>query len=458
MTSPRVTEVLSDFSSSLSAANIPADVMQRACLLVTDSVGIAIRARQEAESTPALMAAVDSMGMGQGRGRVFADSGGYSFPAAALVNGTLIHSLDFDDTHIAATVHPTAPVFAAALAAGQMANASGADVMAGVVAGYEVMCRLGRALKPADHYDRGFHPTATTGAFGATVAAARALGLNADQLAMAMGICLSQAAGSMQFLVNSAWTKRFQVGNAAMVGVVASSLAAQGFVGASEAVEGDCGFLKSYAPNPDPALAVARLGDEWETMQIGVKPYPSCRFSHSAIDGIADIVGEGVSASEIASISIGLPRKGMDLTALPQDYRRKPNGVVGGQFSMHFTGAVAAQTGSLTWDDYARYLSDPTTLELAQRIDVQEDADMDAIYPERMGGKVTLRFADGVTKSRCVEIPRGEPENFPEADMHRAKFLSLARPVLGDDAEALQQKLICLDQLEDLSELFPDQG
>ncbi len=125
---------------------------------------------------------------------------------------------------------------------------------------------------------------------------------------------------------------------------------------------------------------------------------------------------------------------------------------------MHFTGAVAAQTGSLTWDDYARYLSDPTTLELAQRIDVQEDADMDAIYPERMGGKVTLCFVDGVTKSRCVEIPKGEPENFPEADMHRAKFLSLARPVLGDDAEALQQKLICLDQLEDLSELFPDRG
>ncbi len=92
------------------------------------------------------------MGMGQGRGRVFADSGGYSFPAAALVNGTLIHSLDFDDTHIAATVHPTAPVFAAALAAGQMANASGADVMAGVVAGYEVMSigarsQAGRSLR-----------------------------------------------------------------------------------------------------------------------------------------------------------------------------------------------------------------------------------------------------------------------------------------------------------------------
>ena len=162
--------------------------------------------------------------MDNGTASVFADDKGYAFPAAALINGSLIHSLDFDDTHIAATVHPTAPVLAAALAAGQMAGADGANVLAGVIAGYEVMCRLGRALKPADHYDRGFHPTATTGAFGATVAAGRALGLSSEQLTMAMGICLSQSAGSMQFLVNSAWTKRFQVGNAAMVGVIAASL------------------------------------------------------------------------------------------------------------------------------------------------------------------------------------------------------------------------------------------
>ncbi|MGB1682585.1 MAG: MmgE/PrpD family protein [Arenicellales bacterium] len=455
MTSLRVTDILSEFASGLSVETIPAHVMERACLLVTDSVGIAIRARHEAESTPALLAAVEAMGMTRGKGGVFADPAGYSFPAAALLNGSLIHSLDFDDTHIAATVHPTAPILAAALAGGQMVNATGAQVMAGVVAGYEVMCRLGRALKPADHYDRGFHPTATTGAFGATIAAGRAMGLSSQQLAMGMGICLSQAAGSMQFLVNSAWTKRFQVGHAGMVGVIAASLAAQDFVGASEAVEGDCGFLKSYAPNPDPSLAVAHLGFNWETLQIGVKPYPSCRFSHSAIDGVVDIVGDGVSASDIESISIGLPRKGMDLTALPQDYRRKPNGVVGGQFSMHFTAAVAAQTGALTWDDYARYLSDPTTLDLAQRIDVQEDAEMDAIYPERMGGKVTVRFIHGASESRCVKIPKGEPENFPEADLHRAKFLSLAQPVLGDHAADLHQKLIRLNEVQNLIDLFP---
>ena len=449
-----ITETLSAFGSTLEIDHIPAGVTERACLLIADSVGVAIRARKEAESTPALLAAVEQMGMTGGDGRVFADSQGYAFPAAALINGTLIHSLDFDDTHIAATVHPSAPVLAAALAAGQMANASGASVVAGVVAGYEVMCRLGRALKPADHYDRGFHPTATTGAFGATVSAGRALGLNAEQLSMALGICLSQASGSMQFLVNSAWTKRFQVGNAAMVGVIAASLASQGFVGASQAIEGDCGFLKSYSPDPDSSLAIAGLRENWETSQIGVKPYPSCRFSHAAIDGIIDIVASGIEASKITQINIGLPRKGMDLTALPQAFRRKPNGVVGGQFSMHFTAAVAAQTGNLTWDDYDQYLNDPTTLALAQRIDVQEDSEMDAIYPERMGGKVSIRLTDGSLQSRCIEIPKGEPENFPDAKAHRSKFISLAQPVIGEQASDLQQKLMAFTALESLNELF----
>ena len=449
-----VTGTLCEFANAVRIEELPGAVVERAALLVTDSIGIAIRARKEAESTPALLAAVSRMGMDNGRASVFADDKGYAFPAAALINGSLIHSLDFDDTHIAATVHPTAPVLAAALAAGQMAGADGANVLAGVSAGYEVMCRLGRALKPADHYDRGFHPTATTGAFGATVAAGRALGLSPEQLTMAMGICLSQSAGSMQFLVNSAWTKRFQVGNAAMVGVIAASLASEGFVGAADAVDGDAGFLKSYAPDPDPTLAVKGLGDYWETLEIGVKPYPSCRFSHAAIDGIVDIVGKGVSEAQIAEIVIGLPRKGMDLTALPQDFRRKPKGVVGGQFSMHFTAAVSAQTGNLTWDDYARYLEDPTTLSLAERIEVSEDAQMDAIYPERMGGKVTIQFRDGTSQNRCVEIPRGEPENFPTPDLHQSKFLSLAEPVLGDAALGLHEQLISFAQADTVDTLF----
>ena len=454
----KITQDLCEFISGLNLDKIPTSVVDRASLLIADSIGVAVRARSEAESTPSLIESIARMGLNHGEGSVFSDSGKYSYPAAALINGTLIHSLDFDDTHIEATVHPSAPVVAAAIAAGQMTAATGSDVLIGVIAGYEIMCRLGKALNPVDHYDRGFHPTATTGSFGATVAASRILGLTKNQIEMALGICLSQVSGSMQFLENSAWTKRFQVGNAAMTGVIASNLAASGFVGAAHAIEGKSGFLSSYSPNPNLDLATQELNESWETMQIGVKPYPSCRFSHAALDGIIDIVGGGIAESEIVDIEIGLSRKGMDLTALPQDFRRKPMGVVGGQFSMHFTAAVAAETGNLEWDDYEKYLNNEKILELAQRVNVIQDEEIDSIYPKRMGGKVTIRFKNGTSESRCIHIPKGEPENFPSENVQMAKFISLVTPVIGNRAEKLYSELNLFSKLDSVDVIFEKLG
>src|SRR5690606_20530059 len=156
----------------------------------------------------------------------------------ALVNGTTAHSLDFDDTHAAGTLHPGAPVIPAALAAAEMVGADGKTVLAAIVAGYEVTCRLALSLPGGDHYDRGYLPTATCGAVGAAAAAARVFGLSASQVEDAFGIALSQAAGSLQFLASGAWTKRFQVGWSALNGLTAASLAREGFRGAGEALEG----------------------------------------------------------------------------------------------------------------------------------------------------------------------------------------------------------------------------
>src|SRR5690606_40306027 len=153
------------------------------------------------------------------------------------------HSLDFDDTHADSSLHPSAPVVPAALAASGTGGATGAELLAAIVAGYEVCCRLGNALDPTSHYARGFHPTATAGTFGAAAAAAKLYRLPAERIAAAFGVSGSQAAGSLQFLENGAWNKRFQVGAAAMNGVIAATLAQQDFLGASEPVEGRYGLL-----------------------------------------------------------------------------------------------------------------------------------------------------------------------------------------------------------------------
>ena len=177
-----VTTELSKFCAELTVGKIPSEVVGRARLLLLDLVGNIVRGR-ETESTPALLSAIGALGLAEGASRVFGDSRTYSPAGAALLQGVLAHSLDFDDTHAAGTLHPGAPVIPAALAAAQMTNASGATTLAAIIAGYEVICRVALALPAGEHYERGFHPTATCGAFGAAAAAARVFGLDAEGVA-----------------------------------------------------------------------------------------------------------------------------------------------------------------------------------------------------------------------------------------------------------------------------------
>ena len=264
-----ITSELSAFTASLTLDRLPAAVIERTKLLILDMAGNAIRARHDAESTPPLLRAVQAMGLKPGKARVFADPDGFTPAGAVLVNATLAHSLDFDDTHAAAIVHAGAPVIPAALAAAELAGASGADMLAAIVAGYEVALRLALALPAGAHYDRGFHPSATCGAFGAAAAAGRVMGLDAGAIASAFGIALSQSAGSLQFLANGAWTKRFQVGWASMAGFAAAILAREGFKGASDPIDGKHGFLRAYAPAPLPERVVQDLESVWELMAMG---------------------------------------------------------------------------------------------------------------------------------------------------------------------------------------------
>src|SRR5207237_629961 len=253
---------LAAYVANLKFEDIPHEVLERAKVLTLDFLGSAIRARRDAEST----------------------------------------------------LHASAPVVPAAFAVGEMVGASGRDVLTAIVAGYEVCCRLGNALDPTSHYARGFHPTATAGTYGAAAAAAKLFALSKEQIIAAFGVSGSQAAGSLQFLVNGAWNKRYQVGAAAMNGVIAATLARNDFVGAIESVEGKHGLLVGYSDNAHPDKAVAGLGKTYETMKIGVKPYPSCRYTHAALDALIAMRREhNLTPDQVQRVEIGLPRRGLTL-------------------------------------------------------------------------------------------------------------------------------------------------
>ncbi len=439
---------LAEYAAGVSYDGLPAEVTERAKLLVLDITGIALRARHDAESTPSLLAAVARLGLAGGSASVIGDTAGYAPAAAALINGTLAHSLDFDDTHAGASLHASAPIVPAALAAAEMTGADGATTLAAIVAGYEVQIRISKALGPLDHYARGFHPTATCGSFGAAAAAGRIFGLTPARIASAFGICASQAAGSMLFLADGAWTKRSQVGAAAQTGLVAATLAGEGFFGTAEPLDGPRGFLRSYAPNPEPARATAGLGEVHETLRIAVKPYPCCRYTHAGIDGLVALrQAHGIAPEDVEAVDIGLSASGVDLVGAPEADKHRPVNIVDGQFSMPFVAAVALREGTMTWASYPKHLGDPETLALCRRVHCHT-------VPEAAGMKteVRLRTRSGDVYETVVETPKGEPEVFPDTAELRAKFDGLVGDYLSPlHREALASALLSLERAESIA-------
>lgn len=450
-----MTEKFANFCEELRYEDLPHDVIKRTKLLILDTVGIIIRARHDAESTSSLVSAIERLEMSNGSCQVFSDNKSYSPSAAALLNGTLAHSLDFDDTHAEASLHSSAPILAAALAAAEMNKSSGQQLITACVVGYEIQIRLGLAGGSSAHYKKGFHPSATCGIFGAAAAAGYLMGLNKDQYISAFGIALSQSAGSMQFLTDGAWTKRSHVGQAAQNGLSCAIMAAEGFKGPSKAFEGQWGYFHSYASGGDMEKAIDGLGKKFETLNLGVKPYPSCRYSHAAIDGIIELKNElGFSTSELDDIDIGLSETALNIIGYPLSDKQNPKSVVDGQFSMPFCAAVTVKSGGLKWDDYKNHLNDSDTLSLCNKIKVSPDKDAEECCPEYMSAKVKV-VVKGKKYEKFVKIPKGEPENFMEDSEFISKFRSLTEPYLSNEKiDQLTSSMLKLDQSNNINSIF----
>jgi len=450
-----MTEKFADFCEQLRYEDLSHDVIKRTKLLILDTVGIIIRARHDAESTSSLVSAIEKLEMSNGSCQVFSDNKSYSPSAAALLNGTLAHSLDFDDTHAEASLHSSAPILSAALSAAQMKNCSGQQLITACVIGYEIQIRLGLAGGSSSHYKKGFHPTATCGIFGAAAAAGYLMGLTKEQYISAFGIALSQSAGSMQFLTDGAWTKRSHVGQAAQNGLSCAIMAAEGFKGPSKAFEGQWGYFQSYASGGDMEKAIDGLGKKFETLNLGVKPYPSCRYSHAAIDGIIELKNElGFSTAELDDIDIGLSETALNIIGYPLSDKQNPKSVVDGQFSMPFCAAVTVKSGGLKWDDYKNHLNDSDTLSLCNKIKVSPDKDAEECCPEYMSAKVKV-VVKGKKYEKFVKIPKGEPENFMEDSEFISKFRSLTEPYLSNERiDQLTGSMLKLDQSNNINSIF----
>jgi 2-methylcitrate dehydratase PrpD len=385
-----------------------------------DFLGVALGARVHADSTPAFESAIEILA-GSGSGGYQQDgeatllTDGSRGPAehAALANGALAHSLDFDDTHRASSLHPGAPVIPAALAIAERKNASTETLLRAISAGYDVACTVGEAINPDSHYDRGFHVTATCGTFGATAAAGLLAGSGSEEIEAAFGVNASQAAGSLGFLENGAWNKRLHPGLAARRAVLACALAESGFRGAARPFEGEHGFLRGYSDDPSPEEFEA-IGEPPAVTETALKPYPCCRYMHPALDGLREIAS-AVDPGEIDSITVSLPKPGVWLTGDPIARKRRPDNFVDCQFSMPFGAALALTEGEADLPAFLAAqdrLDDPDLRGLMDATEVGTSEEISQYFPEQWAARIVVETRAGSRDhDRLVDIARGEPED-----------------------------------------------
>ena len=446
-----VSESLAAFAEGLRPEAIPAAILERARYLILDAVGIAYASTTCEFAHRSLSAAIELSGATGGT-PVIGLTARLQPRDAMLMNGILVHGLDYDDTHAAGVIHATASAFPCALVAAAQAGVDGLDLLAAYVAGVEASTRLGAVAKGGFH-QVGFHPTGLVGAFGCALIAGRLLGLNRRQLAMAQGIALSVASGSLEFLNDGAWTKRMHPGWAAGAGFTAATLARHGFVGPREAYEGRFGLFAShlgaYAGNMDLSLAIAGLGETWETAKVSVKPIPACHFTHACADAAA-ILRErhGLRAGDIHSVRALVPKETVKAVCEPVASKKRPQNSYDAQFSIPYIVATALTRGSFGLEHLEdAAMADAEVLDLAQR--VEYEVDPHSPFPKYYSGEIVVTTHDGRELRHREEMNRGAAERPITNEEIEHKFMGNARlAVSSSRAEEIRDLVLAMDSLD----------
>jgi 2-methylcitrate dehydratase PrpD len=419
------TRALAAFAAQLTLARIPAPVVERAKALLLDYLSTAVAVVKE-DPAQRLIRFARKVG-GTGESRILGAGVSVAAPWAALVNGAMGHMMELDDTHRHTMAHPGDSVWATALAMGEREHASGAEMIAAAIAGYETSLRIGESVMP-DHYRLGWHPSGTMMCFGAAATAGRLLKLDATAMGWALGTAGAQASGNFAHLGERAMTKDFNCGHAAKSGVIAAMLAAEGFTGPTDVVESPRGFMKLYGERTYPERITAGLGQSWKVMEISQKAYSGCRYIHPSLDAVLGLQQEhGFAASDVARIHVRLLKTGAALVNDPVPWEGN-KGLQGTRFSTHFNIAVALLHGrpglwNLLDNQYPlQYRDAPDVRAMMKRIEVVPDEELDRGFPDKWGTVLTVELADGRRWQRAVDWPTGEPEVPMSAEMLAEKF------------------------------------
>ncbi|MFI0356009.1 MmgE/PrpD family protein [Actinomadura sp. 9N407] len=453
---------LAAFAADARDQGLPAELRADAARRVLDVLGNSLAATSEPPAK-AVGSLVAEWG-GGGNATAIGTGGKLPEPSAALLNGTLAHSLDFDDTHLPSVLHPSASVVPAALAVAESRGATGAALLDAIGVGIEIAVRVGMGGYDAElgnsvFFERGLHATAICGALGGAAAGAMLSGLPAEGIADAMGIASSMGSGLLEANRTGGTVKRIHCGWAAHAAVTAAGLARTGITGPPTVLEGRFGLLQAFCGDQaDPDAVVRGLGEDWELPGIFFKPYPCNHFTHAGIDAALRLRSRDLDPAAIASIELGAPTAVLRTIGEPREDKIRPKSGYHAAFSGPYTVAAALLGGGglgLFHEDFTdEAAADPARLELAAKVGCVPDARCDEIFPHQFPAVLRVRLHSGEELEERVDSNRGGPGNPLSAEELATKFrLNAARRVSAERADRITELTYGLPGLADLGTL-----
>lgn len=429
---------------------VPSDVREAARYQVIDSIGVALAGRDE----PSVCAVTDLVSEwgSSGPSRAYGSAPGLQPSHAAFVNGTMAHTLDFDDTHGPSVLHPSASVVSAAIAVGQAVGAPLQTVVDAVALGNELVVRLGMAgTDEKQHnsifFERGLHATSICGAVGAALAAGLVSAAPSDRVAAAVSIACSLGSGILEANRTGGTVKRIHCGWAAFGGVTAADLARLQLTGPPTVFEGRFGFLQAFCgDDADPSWITRELGSHWEMRRIGFKPYPTNGFTTAAIDSALELRARGVRPADVTAVDLRLPTPVLRTVAEPRDVKIRPTTAYSARFSAPWVFALALRGGGglgVAVDDFSESsLGDRELLDLAAKVEVGSNEYCDNIFPSNVPAVVTAHLVDSTVHDVVIAHRRGSATNPMTADEIRRKFVSNAARAVGVEKAAALHELL----------------
>jgi len=450
MTHPSAT--LARFVAELRHDDIPEPVLRRAEDLLLDCLG-SILAGSGGRAVRTLAHYARAMGPADGPSENLVARQGTSPVFAALCNAAAAHMVEQDDVHNGSVFHPGAVVVPPAIAVAQARGAGGRDLLTAMVAGYEAGIRVGECLGRS-HY-AVFHTTGTAGTLAAAAAAGRLLGLDAGRMLHAFGSAGTQAAGLWEFLRDGADSKQLHTAKAAAGGLMAAWLAEHGFTGAARILEGPQGMAAGMSRDADPARLTDGLGTRWALLETSFKYHASCRHTHPAADALLAIVERhALEIGDIRAVTAHVHQGAIDVLGPVTE----PTTVHQSKFSMGTVLGLIAKHRKAGLREFDAALSDPEIRAFLPRVSMRLDPEVDAAYPRRWLGRVTVATRDGRVLEGRVDTPKGDPDNTLDRPEIEDKVRRLGRyqdAARAEDIDALIDRVWRLADTPSIGRFMP---